>query len=127
MIDYEREINKAEEEWSRAIIAADEAALEELLSDDAIVFHGSGIVEQKAPFITNLSRRLEIESVTRDKVQIRQLASTVVVTSCVLEQRVRPRGSDSPFNVGYANVSRVWVKRDDRWRVANYHATRLVE
>jgi hypothetical protein len=125
MIDWVVDINAAEEEWGRAAIDADEAALQRCIADDAILFHGSGNVEDKAPFIANLFRRLEFELITRDDVRIRQLAPTVVVASGLQTQRVRSRGSDDSFHVSHATISRLWVMREGRWQMANYHSTRL--
>jgi ketosteroid isomerase-like protein len=125
MNDVDFEINAAEDEWGGATIAANVAALQRIIADDAMMFHGSGNVEGKAPFIANLFRRLEFESVCRDHVLIRQYAPTVAIASCLQEQRIRLRGSDAPFSIAYANISRVWVNRNGYWQMVNYHATRL--
>ncbi len=127
MTDIEGEIKSVEARWSRAMTASDEAALQDLIDDDAILTHGSGKMEEKAPFIANIFRRVEIEAIARDALLIKTVAPTVAVAFCHQELRLRSREPDAPLRILNTAVSKLWVKREQGWRMANYQATRRVD
>ncbi len=127
MSDIDSEIRAAEETWTLAMTTSDEAALQDLIDDGALLTHGSGNMEPKAPFIANLFGRVQIESITRDEITIRPLAPTVVVAFCYQALDLRSRTPDAPLRTLRTAVTKVWIKREQGWRMANYQATRRAD
>jgi ketosteroid isomerase-like protein len=118
-------IRKLDDERIQAQIHADAAALDRIYADDFIGIGPSGIVRTKPQVLADFtSRDLKFQSITTDDVRFRVYGNTVVETgrSIMVGQdkgKVVPR--DNRF-------TRVWVRRQGRWRlVANHYSTLVVQ
>ena len=116
-----QKIRKLDEERIQAQIHADAAALDRIYADDFIGIGPSGTVRTKPQVLADFtSHDLNFQSITTDEVRIRVYGNTVVETG-----RSTMVGQDKGKVVPRDNrFTRVWVKRQGRWRlVANHYST----
>ena len=118
-------IRKLDDERIQAQIQADAAALDRLYADDFIGIGPSGTVRTKPQVLADFtSHDLKYQSITTDDVRIRVYGNTVVETgrSTMVGQ---DKGKVVPRNNRF---TRVWVRRQGRWRlVANHYSTLVTQ
>ena len=117
----EEAIRRLDEERIQAQIHADAAALDRIYADDFIGIGPSGTVRTKPQVLADFtSHDLKFQSITTDDVRIRVYGNTVVETG-----RSTMVGQDKGKVVPRDNrFTRVWVRRQGRWRlVANHYST----
>src|SRR5207248_3762764 len=117
----EEVIKKLDDERIQAQIHADAAALDRIYADDFIGIGPSGTVRTKPQVLADFtSHDLNFQSITTDEVRIRVYGNTVVETG-----RSTMVGQDKGKVVPRDNrFTRVWVRRQGRWRlVANHYST----
>ena len=118
----EQVIRQLDHERIQAQIHADRVALDHIYADDFIGIGPSGTVRTKPQVLADFtSHDLKFQSITIDDVRIRVYGNTVVETgrSTMVGQdkgRVVPR--DNRF-------TRVWVRRQGRWRIVANHYSLL--
>ena len=118
----EQVIRQLDHERIQAQIHADRVALDRIYADDFIGIGPSGTVRTKPQVLVDFtSHDLKFQSITTDDVRIRVYGNTVVETgrSTMVGQdkdRVVPR--DNRF-------TRVWVRRQGRWRIVANHYSLL--
>jgi len=113
-------LRQLDQERIQAQIGADTAALDRLYAEDFIGIGPSGILRTKAQVIADFtSGSLRFQSITTDDVQWRVYGDTAVETG-----RSTMNGQDRGKTVPRDNrFTRVWVKRQGRWRlVANHYS-----
>jgi len=114
-------IKKLDDERIQAQIHADAAALDRIYADDFIGIGPSGTVRAKPQVLADFtSHDLKFQSITTEDVRIRVYGNTVVETgrSTMVGQ---DKGKDVPRDNRF---TRVWVRRQGRWRlVANHYST----
>ena len=121
----EQTIRRLDDERIQAQIHADAAALERIYADDFIGIGPSGTVRTKPQVISDFtSGELKFQSITTDDVQVRVYGSTAVETG-----RSTMNGQDKGKAVPRDNrFTRVWVKRQGRWRlVANHYSLLMTQ
>ena len=121
----EQAIRRLDDERIQAQIHADAAALERIYADDFIGIGPSGTVRTKPQVISDFtSGELKFQSITTDDVQVRVYGSTAVETG-----RSTMNGQDKGKAVPRDNrFTRVWVKRQGRWRlVANHYSLLMTQ
>ena len=114
-------IRRLDQERIQAQIHADAAALDRIYADDFIGIGPSGTVRTKPQVLADFtSHDLSFQSITTDEVRIRVYGNTAVETG-----RTTTVGQDKGKVVPRDNrFTRVWVKRQGRWRlVANHYST----
>ena len=114
-------IRRLDQERIQAQIHADAAALDRIYADDFIGIGPSGTVRTKPQVLADFtSHDLNFQSITTDEVRIRVYGNTVVETG-----RSTMVGQDKGKVVPRDNrFTRVWVRRQGRWRlVANHYST----
>jgi len=114
-------IRRLDHERIQAQIHADAAALDRIYADDFIGIGPSGTVRTKPQVLADFtSHDLNFQSITTDEVRIRVYGNTVVETG-----RSTMVGQDKGKVVPRDNrFTRVWVRRQGRWRlVANHYST----
>jgi ketosteroid isomerase-like protein len=122
-----RDILLAREQARRdALVAGDRVALAELLADDLIHVHTSGLVHGKAQLLDHAIGFLEFLDVVRGPLEIRVLGPDAAVMVGPMTNTVRPRGSDERHEVR-AYVTQVWVREPVGWRISCFHAVRSPE
>lgn len=118
-------IRKLDQERIQAQIHADAAALDRIYADDFIGIGPSGTVRTKPQVLADFtSHELTFQSITTDEVRIRVYGNTAVETG-----RSTMAGQDKGKIVPRDNrFTRVWVRRQGRWRlVANHYSTLVVQ
>lgn len=119
-----QEIVQTEKRRFEAMVNGDLAALERILADDLQYTHSNGVFDSKTSFLGTLkSGELQYQGVTPEDLRARVYGSTAVVTGASL-MNVRVRGQQASFRVRFTDV---YVKRDDRWQMVAWQATRLPE
>ena len=117
----EQVIRQLDHERIQAQIHADRVALDRIYADDFIGIGPSGTVRTKPQVLADFtSHDLKFQSITTDDVRIRVYGNTVVETG-----RSTMVGQDKGKVVPRDNrFTRVWVRRQGRWRlVANHYST----
>ena len=118
-------IRKLDQERIQAQIHADAMALNRIYADDFIGIGPSGAVRTKPQVLADFtSHELTFQSITTDEVRIRVYGNTAVETG-----RTTTVGQDKGNVVPRDNrFTRVWVRRQGRWRlVANHYSTLVVQ
>jgi uncharacterized protein (TIGR02246 family) len=118
-------IRKLDQARIQAQIHADAMALDRIYADDFIGIGPSGTVRTKPQVLADFtSHELTFQSITTDEVRIRVYGNTVVETG-----RSTMVGQDKGKVVPRDNrFTRVWVRRQGRWRlVANHYSTLVVQ
>jgi len=118
-------IRELDQERIQAQIHADAMALDRIYADDFIGIGPSGTVRTKPQVLADFtSHELTFQSITTDEVRIRVYGNTAVETG-----RTTTVGQDKGKVVPRDNrFTRVWVRRQGRWRlVANHYSTLVVQ
>jgi ketosteroid isomerase-like protein len=118
----EQEIRQQEARRFEAIVRGDLATLEGILSDDLTYTHATGVFETKAEFLGKLkSGQVKYESFAPQDIRVRVYGTTGVVTG-VARVKVQVKGELLQFQLRFTDV---YVKKDDRWQMVAWQATRL--
>ena len=118
----QQEIRQREIRRFEAMVRGDVAALDDILSDDLTYTHATGVFETKAEFIAKLkSGQVKYESFAPEDMLVRVYGATGVVTG-IARVKVQVKGEHLSFQLRFTDV---YVKKDNRWQMVAWHATRL--
>lgn len=120
----ERELHCRELLRRDALVSQDATLFASLLADDLVHVHATGNVHGKQQVIEHAIGFLEFIDIKRGPLTIRSLALDVAVMTGAMKNIVRRKGHDERIDVD-AFVTQVWVKRDNEWMIASFHAVRL--
>ena len=116
------DVISAEATRREAMVARDRKALEEILADDLVWIHSSGMIESKASFVARLAsgtdRYLSIRP--RDE-SIRRFGSVAIVSGVVEIDAVARGTARAIFN----RFTNVWLLTDSRWRLVSAQSTKV--
>ena len=105
-----------------AMVAADAAALDELLADSLLYTHSNGAVDTKASFIDALtSGRLKYRAVRRLEADVKTYEHAAIVGAHV-NLDVTVGGTDRTINV---RATITWVQTASGWKFAAWQSTPL--
>jgi ketosteroid isomerase-like protein len=120
----EQEVQAADAERVRALLANDIAALEALLGDDLAYVHSNGMLDTKASYIDSLrsgvSRYLTMDM---SDVSVRALGEDVAVINAKFNARVQVRGGEVNPK---PRVLIVYARRNGRWQMVAWQSTPIV-
>lgn len=120
----ERQVLDAERRRIAAMVQGDTDTLNAVLANELTYTHTTGRTDTKSDFITALTEgRLKYESLDTEELRVRVYGQTGVLTGRA-KVRVGSRGPAVSFRMKYTGV---YVRRDGRWQLAAYQATRLPE
>ena len=120
----EQEIWQLETRRFEAVVRGDVAALEGILSDDLTYTHATGVFETKAEFLGKIkSGQLKYESFGPEDFRVRVYGPAAVITG-IARVKVQVGGQPLSFRLRFTDV---YVKRDGRWQMVAWQATRLPE
>ena len=117
------EIRRLEEARCQFLNDHDHAALGDLVGDDLVHIHTTGMVDDKGSYLAGVRDRLEFRDVRRQDLIVRTYGDVAVATGR-LHQTVRVRATQQELNMKIM-TTQVWVRRDGAWRQASFHATNL--
>ena len=118
----EAAVNQAIEDLKKAMLAADQAALEGLVADQLSYGHSGGVVESKAQFVNVIaSKKTVYKSITLSE------PSLVVVGNNAIARHIFSAETESDGKAATARVGvmQVWLKQDGRWKLLARQAFRL--
>lgn len=106
-----------------ALVNEDLETFADLLADDIVHVHTTGIVNDKAELLHHAGVFLRFFEIERGPLTIRLLAPDVAVMTGPMVNTVGRRGTDERVSVS-AFVTQVWVERNGIWKIASFHAVR---
>ena len=113
-------VMKAENEWKTAVLKADGATLDKLISPDLSYTHSSAKTQTKEEFIHDAtSGSTTYKSITFDNTKMRQYGSDVVVVTQNAVITTQQTGVNRLY------LTEVWAKQGGRWQLASRQATKL--
>ena len=115
----EAEIRGLEDERFRAMVAADAAALDRLLSDQLVYTHSNAGVDTKASLIESIRTRRPYQKVERPVEEIRLFGDSAVVSGQARIELLSPTGT-RVLNARYTDV---WVKGSQGWQMVAWQST----
>ncbi len=118
----EAAVNQAAEELKQAMLKADKAKLEELLSDKLSYGHSGGVIENKAQFIDVVAGKKTIYKA----ITVTEPSTSVVGDNAILRHKLvvefETDGKPGTSNIG---ALQVWNKEGGRWKLLARQAFRL--
>lgn len=106
-----------EDAWTKALVAGDRKAFEEML-DDALVYTEGTATRDRATVLAGLTSGAEtIEAARNEGMVLHDLGTTAIVTGWLL---AKGRGPDGAFDRRYRYTD-TWVYRWGRWRIVAAH------
>jgi ketosteroid isomerase-like protein len=125
MSDAVKDLDAAEAERRRALVAKDTAALERLFGDDLVHVHTNGVVQNKPEVIHHGTKVLDYKEIRRGDLNTRVFGDVAVVTGDMTNVMVLPGGTE-PTTVE-CFVTQVWRKEADGWKAISFQAVRKPE
>ena len=118
----EQEIRQRETRRFEALVRGDMASLEEIMADDAIYTHATGVVETKAEYLAKMkSGEVRYESFAPEQLQVRIYGTAAVLTG-IASVTAHVGGEVRNLRLRFTDV---YVKQGDRWRMVAWQSTRL--
>lgn len=116
-------IQEFEEQWSKALLARDVAALGKLMGEDFLSISATGVLSDKAQYLDHVrSGSLQFVSMENKESKIRVMGDVAIVNSLV---RVDASASGSEFR-GMYRYTRVYRRLPGvGWKAVNFEATRV--
>ena len=125
-MDRERaiaEVKKCEEERTKALVAADVAALDRLFDDDLIHIHSTARIDSKASYLDAVkSGRSRYLSAERAEMDFAVHDRVVIVSSRIIYGIPRPNGEIGTLD--NRNLS-VWMAGKDGWKLVSSQSTKM--
>ena len=118
----EQEVLQAEQERIAAVISANIARLQQLLSDDLTYTHSSALVESKTDFLNSIkSGTIKYEAMNHKMVKVSLYGDTAVLRG---QSDVKLQSKGQPLSLQLRFIA-VYVKKDGRWQMTAWQSTRL--
>ena len=116
------EVELADDERIRALVAADVAAVERLLGAELVYVHSNAHTEGKASFLDGMrAGRVRYLGVQRRDAAVRTWGEVALLHARVqidFEMKGQAR-------TAHSNVVSAWLRRDGGWRMVHYHSTSI--
>lgn len=122
--NLEEMLTARERERRDALVGDDMERLADLVTDDLVHVHTTGIVQGKAELLGHAGQFLRFIEVERGPLTIRAVGENAAVMTGTMTNTVKRRDLDERVTVR-AFVTQLWVRRDGAWRIASFQATRL--
>jgi ketosteroid isomerase-like protein len=121
-ITLESEVRDAQRERFDAMMHHDVAALDTLLDDDLTYVHTGGDLQSRREFINTIRKQeLIYESIVPTQERVRVYDGLALATGRS-EMRVRNSAGLNSFTIRFVEV---YVRRDGRWLLTAWQATRV--
>jgi uncharacterized protein (TIGR02246 family) len=119
----EADLLERERQRRDALVANDMERFADLIEDDVVHVHTTGVVNDKAALLKHAGAFLEFLDIQRGPLTIRRLGPDAAIMTGSMTNFARRRGVDERVEVK-AFVTQVWRRRDGIWRIASFHAVR---
>jgi ketosteroid isomerase-like protein len=117
-----QEIEKVERARFQAWLQKDVPALNQVIADDVVYCHSTGVCQNKAELIDFITGGVSVyRAMDVIEIEPQQYGETVVVNG-KLDLKVESGGKLQQFQGIYTDV---YVKRDGRWQLVRWQSTRL--
>ena len=118
----EQEVLLVEQERVAAVISANVARLQQLLSDDLTYTHSSALVESKSDFLNSIkSGTIKYEAMNHKMVKVSLYGDTAVLRG-QSDVKLQSKGQPASFQIRFIAV---YVKKDGRWQMTAWQSTRM--
>ncbi|HZP25527.1 MAG TPA: nuclear transport factor 2 family protein [Dehalococcoidia bacterium] len=118
----ETEVRQIESRKFAAMVNREFAELEHILADDLTYTHSIGQLENKAEYLATLrSGNLVYQAIETEELNVRVYGDASVVTG---RAKMRVGSGDQSTNL-LIRFTDVYVKREGRWQLVAWQATRL--
>jgi hypothetical protein len=117
------ELLEREAARGRALVKRDFDTLAQLLADDLLHIHSTGVVHDKAAYLDYVRGPLAYLSVERQDLKVTMLGGAAVMTG-TMSNVMRPPGPAAPVTVE-SHVVQIWISSSAGWQLAVFQATRL--
>jgi ketosteroid isomerase-like protein len=118
----EAAVNQAVEELKQAMLKADKAKLEDLLSDKLSYGHSGGVIENKAQFIDVIAGKKTIYKT----ITVTEPSTSVVGDNAIVRHKlVVEFETDGKPGTSSIGALQVWNKEGGRWKLLARQAFRL--
>ena len=118
----EDEVRKAEKDWAAAVVAQDFDALTQILGDQLIYAHSTGVVESKSEYVGKLrSGAQRYDGIEHLSTNVKAYADAAVAHSKV---RMTGQSGGEAFD-NQLMMMHLWVKQGGKWRLAAHQTTEL--
>jgi ketosteroid isomerase-like protein len=117
------ELLEREAARGRALVERDFDTLAQLMTDDLLHIHSTGVVHDKAAYLDYVRGPLAFLSVERRDLKVKMFGDAAVMTGA-MSNVMRPPGPAVPVTVE-SHVVQIWVPGSAGWQLAVFQATRL--
>lgn len=112
------EVVSMQKKFSDACVAADGAALNRLMADNAVFVHGNGAMQSKSEFIDAITTgKLGVSQYDLKDPKVVEFEGGAIVTGLVDFGIKPPAGSAAPPRVLHFRGSAVWLHSSSGWRL----------
>ncbi len=110
---------KLQDEFQRAVVAADGAALDKLMANDCLFIHGNGMTQGKAAFTGALtSGAMKVTEFKSTSPEVILFNGGAIVSSVADWGMLPPRGAaNAKPMVLHMRISQVWVRTASGWQL----------
>jgi ketosteroid isomerase-like protein len=113
-----------ERQAADSVLKGDTASLKKLLADDFIGIGPNGGMKTKSELLDWAeSRKIVRESIETSDIRVRMYGEIAVVTGT---GKIKAHKEHKDISIHY-RYTRVWIKKQGRWQIASFQATRIVE
>ncbi len=110
--------------WNDLRLASNVTALDKLLTEDWILTHSDGRVQNKKEYLNELRTGTRSnQKIVNDSVQVRIYNNSAIVTGISVQSGI---SNGQPWQ-GRFRFTRIWILRDGVWMMAGSHSSRIAE
>lgn len=122
--NVEEVLTRLESEWAEALVKADIATLDRLVTDDWSFIKWDGQIESKEKQLGDLkSGSTKVESASTDNIKVRAFGDVAVVTASWTEKDL-VKGKPVSGTYLYTDV---WVKKNGTWQCVATQETKVAQ
>lgn len=112
------------DQWDKAIVAKNRAAIEANMADDFRNIDGNGAIADKQAFVRDLlDKDLQIDPYTVEDFDVRIFGDTALLSG---RTRMTGRYQGKPFSSHYRYID-IYVYRNGAWRVVSVQITKMAQ
>ncbi|MFZ2998824.1 MAG: nuclear transport factor 2 family protein [Undibacterium umbellatum] len=116
------QLTKLADDWDKAIVRKDQAAIEANMAEDFRQIDASGDIETKTSFVNGLmSAKLEIDPYKVEDFEVRLYGNVALVSG---RTRMKGRYDGKPFTSHYRYID-IYVQRDGKWQIVSVQISKI--